>query len=207
METAAGRMQKMEGLWSDDFRTEFEEHEPYHGLLGGLDVRNQMEGRAPVNQALYLWAKTILPNYILTVLGDRMEMAHSVEGRVPFLDHEVVELLCTMPVDQKIRGMTEKFVLREAARPVLTDTVYRRQKHPFLSPPATLNPNDRLHEMVQDALRGSALRRVPYFDQRRVVELLDRLPSLQPGEQVAMDQVLMMLLSASELGERFELAA
>ena len=120
-----------------------------------------MEGRAPVNQALYLWAKTLLPGYILTVLGDRMEMAHSVEGRVPFLDHEVVELLCTMPVDQKIRGMTEKFVLRESARPVLTDTVYRRQKHPFLSPPATLNPEDRLHEMVQDALRGSALGRDP----------------------------------------------
>jgi asparagine synthetase B (glutamine-hydrolysing) len=53
--------------------------------------------------------------------------------------------------------MTEKYVLREAARPVLTDTVYRRQKHPFLSPPATLNPHDRLHKMVHDSLRGSGL--------------------------------------------------
>ena len=136
-------------------RAEFAEHERLPRLLSSLDVRGQLLGRAPVNQALYLWSKTLLPSYILTVLGDRMEMAHSVEGRVPFLDHEVVELICAMPVGQKIRGMTEKFVLREAARPVLTDTVYRRQKHPFLSPPATLNPNDRLHEMVQDALRGS----------------------------------------------------
>ena len=105
-------------------------------------------------------------------------MAHSVEGRVPFLDHEVVELICAMPVELKIRGMTEKYVLREAARPVLTDTVYRRQKHPFLSPPATLNPHDRLHEMVQDALRGSALRRMPFFDQAKVVRMLDGLPTL-----------------------------
>jgi len=207
METAAGRMHKMEPLWAADFRAEFADREPYHALLSSLDVRGQLEGRAPVNQALYLWAKTLLPGYILTMLGDRMEMAHSVEGRVPFLDHEVVELLCTMPVDQKIRGMTEKFVLREAARPVLTDTVYRRQKHPFLSPPATLNPDDRLHEMAQDALRGSALRGIPYFDQAKVVELLDKLPSLQAGEQVAMDQVLMLLLSAAELGERFQLQA
>ena len=81
-----------------------------------------------------------------------------------------------MPVSQKIRGMTEKYVLREAARPVLTDTVYRRQKHPFLSPPATLNPNDRLHEMVQDALRGSSVRRVPFLDQAKVVRMLDRAP-------------------------------
>jgi len=207
MEAAAARMHKIRELWSGDFRAEFSEQEPFHALLGSLDVRGQLAGRAPVNQALYLWAKTLLPNYILTVLGDRMEMAHSIEGRVPFLDHEVVELLRAMPVEQKIRGMTEKYVLREAARPVLTDTVYRRQKHPFLSPPATLNPQDRLHDLVQDALRGSALQRVPYFDQARVVGLLDRLPSLQPGEQVAADQILMVLLSACVLGERFAIAA
>ena len=87
----------------------------------------------------------MLPGYILTMLGDRMEMAHSVEGRVPFLDHHVVEVIRSQPVNQKIRGMTEKYVLREAARDVITDTVYRRQKHPFLSPPATLNPDQRLN--------------------------------------------------------------
>lgn len=75
----------------------------------------------------------MLPNYILVVLGDRMEMAHSVEGRVPFLDHDVVECLRDMPVALKIRGMTEKYVLREATRDVITDTVYRRQKHPFFA--------------------------------------------------------------------------
>ena len=207
METAAGRMHKMQDLWAGDFQAEFADREPYHMLLGSLDVRGQLQGRAPVNQALYLWAKTLLPGYILTVLGDRIEMAHSVEGRVPFLDHEVVELLRSMPVGQKIRGMTEKYVLREAARQVLTDTVYRRQKHPFLSPPATLNPQDRLHDMVQDALRGSALQRLPFFDQGEIVRLLDRVPSLQPGEQVAVDQILMILTSACVLGERFGLAA
>ncbi len=62
-------------------------------LLDGLDVPGQLAGREPVNQSLYLWSKAVLPNYILAVLGDRMEMAHSVEGRVPFLDHHVVELV------------------------------------------------------------------------------------------------------------------
>src|SRR5262245_41525714 len=207
MEAAAGRMFKMQAIWADDFQAEFAGQEAYHGLLGSLDLQGQLVGRAPVNQALYLWAKTLLPGYILTVLGDRMEMAHSIEGRVPFLDHEVVELICSMPVEQKIRGMTEKYVLREAARPVLTDTVYQRQKHPFLSPPATLNPKDRLHEMVQDTLRGQGIRYVPFVDQARVVRMLDGLPNLDPGEQVSIDQILMVLLSASVLGERFALAA
>jgi asparagine synthase (glutamine-hydrolysing) len=207
MEAAGGRLFKMQGLWSDDFRADLGERQPFLGLLDDLDVSGRLLGRAPVSQALYLWAKTVLPGYILTVLGDRMEMAHSVEGRVPFLDHEVVELICRMPVGMKIRGMTEKYVLREAARPVLTDTVYRRQKHPFLSPPATLNPHDRLHEMVHDTLRGSGLDRMPFVDRGKVARLLDGLGALEPGEQVAMDQILMILLSGSVLGERLGLAA
>src|SRR4029453_2434658 len=123
-----------------DFQAEFAGQEAYHGLLGGLDLEGRLGGWGPVNLAVLSVAKDPRPGHIPPVLGDRMEMARSIEGRVSFLDHEVVELICSMPVEQKIRGMTEKYVLREAARPVLTDTVYQRQKHPFLSPPATLNP-------------------------------------------------------------------
>ena len=115
--------------------TDSDSARPICRFSSDIDVRGQLAGRDPVNQSLYLWSKTVLPGYILTVLGDRMEMAHSIEGRVPFLDHHVVEVIRSQPVSQKIRGMTEKYVLREAARDVITDTVYRRQKHPFLAPP------------------------------------------------------------------------
>ena len=64
----------------------------------------QLAGREPVNQSLYLWSKTVLPSYVLTVLGDRMEMAHSVEGRLPFLDHHVVELVRDLPVRRRSAG-------------------------------------------------------------------------------------------------------
>ena len=77
----------------------------------------------------------MLPNYVLTFLGDRMEMAHSIEGRLPFLDHHVVELVRDLPVEQKIRGTVEKYVLREAARPVLTATVYAPAKAPVHDAP------------------------------------------------------------------------
>src|SRR5262249_60839244 len=115
---------KLRALFPDDFIASVGEHDPYRTLLNGLDVHGQMSGRPPVHQSLYLWAKSHLPNYVLTVLGDRMEMAHSIEGRVAFLDHHVVELVRALPAAQKIRGMTEKYVLREATRSVLTDTVY-----------------------------------------------------------------------------------
>jgi asparagine synthetase B (glutamine-hydrolysing) len=89
-----------------------------------------------------------------------MEMAHSVEGRLPLLDHEVVALVAQMPIAMQVNGMTEKFVLREAARPVLTDNVYRRQKHPFLSPPSTLQTKGGLHSLITTppALRRTSRR-------------------------------------------------
>jgi asparagine synthase (glutamine-hydrolysing) len=109
-----------------DFVAAFDGRDTFRILLNHLDVERQLAGRDILNQSLYVWAKTMLPNYILSNLGDRMEMAHSVEGRLPFLDHYVVEEAARTPVSMKINGMTEKHVLREAARPVVTDSVYKR---------------------------------------------------------------------------------
>jgi asparagine synthase (glutamine-hydrolysing) len=207
IETFSARSMKMRALLTNDFLESYGQREGFRALFFDLDVRGQLAGREPLHQSLYLWAKTGLPTYILTMLGDRMEMAHSVEGRVPFLDHHVVEVIRSQPVSQKIRGMTEKFVLREAVRDVITDTVYKRQKHPFLSPPATLNPKGKLSMFVQDTLRGPVLSSIPYFDQKKVVGLLDGLHAMDEGSQVANDQVLMLLVSTCVLHERFGLAA
>jgi asparagine synthase (glutamine-hydrolysing) len=126
---------------------------------------------------------------------------------VPFLDHKLVELIVSQPANMKVRGMTEKFVLREAVRDVITDTVYRRQKHPFLSPPATLSPDDTFNTFVQDTLRGKTLAEMPFFDQASVVDLLDRLPEMDSGARTANDQLLMQLVSMCVLQERLGLAA
>ena len=136
-----------------------------------------------------------------------MEMAHSVEGRVPFLDHEVVECLCRVPVSLKIRGLTEKYLLRQAAKPVITDTVYRRQKHPFLSPPVTTAPAGPFHHMLQDTLHGDALASLPFYNQQKVIALLDQLPGMPEADRVGWDPVLMSILSACVLQQTFKLAA
>ena len=207
IEATSTRDVKVQALLSSEFRSKYAARESYYSLLSELDIPGQLAKRDPVNQSLYLWSKTFLPYYILTILGDRMEMAHSIEGRVPFLDHHVVELICSQPVNQKIRGLTEKFVLREAVRDVITDTVYRRQKHPFLSPPAALNPEDTFETFVQDMLRGPVMASIPYINQKEVVNLLDRLPSMDDGARTAYDPVLMILVSMCVLHDRFHLAA
>jgi len=147
-----------------------------------------------------------MAGYILTMLGDRMEMGHSIEGRVPFLDHKLVELIASQPVNQKdSRHDGEICTARGSPR---RDQRYRlsRQKHPFLSPPATLSPDDTFSSFVQDTLRGQAFRSMPFFDQSQVMGLLDRLPTMDVGARTANDQVVMHLVSMAVLHERLEMS-
>src|SRR6516225_1131554 len=174
IETFSTRAVKLRPLLANEFQAQYGAREGTYAILDDVDIRGQLKGRDALHQSLYLWSKTVMASYILTMLGDRMEMAHSIEGRVPFLDHKLVELIVRQPVNQKIHGMTEKYVLREAVKDVITAQVYRRQKHPFLSPPATLNPDDIFHDYVQEILRGKTFASLPFFSQKRVVELLDR---------------------------------
>jgi asparagine synthase (glutamine-hydrolysing) len=203
---AAAGQQRLR-LFDDSFKARFHGRDSARRFLEGLDAPAVLNGRDPLNKSLFVWAKSFLPTYILNLLGDRMEMAHSIEGRVPFLDHHVVECLGRVPVSLKIRGMTEKYLLRQAARPVITDTVYRRQKHPFLSPPVSNAPGERFHQMLQDTLRGVVLASMPFYDQKKVVALLDELPAMTETERVEWDPVLMSILSACVLQEKFKLAA
>jgi asparagine synthase (glutamine-hydrolysing) len=199
--------QQRQTLFDADFKGRFAGRDSTRLFLDTLDVPAVLRGRDPINKSPFVWAKSVLPNYILNLLGDRMEMAHSVEGRVPFLDHHVVEYVCRAPVSLKIRGLTEKYLLREAAKPLITETVYRRQKHPFLSPPATTVPTERFHQMMQDTLRGPVLASLPFYDQKKVVALLDQLDEMSDSDRQGWDPALMSVLSACVIQERFGLGS
>ena len=93
----------------------------------------------------------------------------------------------------------------EAARPVLTATVYGRHEHPFLTPPAALFPGEGLDELVQETLRGPVLLSLPFDDQAKVISLLDGLPALSDEARTAFDPVLMILLSACAIQEECKL--
>jgi asparagine synthase (glutamine-hydrolysing) len=205
LEVWAGLGAGLLSLADDDFTGAFAGRDTYRVMLNTLDVERQLAGRDAVNQSLYIWGKTSLPNYILSNLGDRMEMAHSVEGRLPFLDHHVAEAVAHMPVSAKINGMTEKWILREAARPVITDTVYRRQKHPFMSPPATVQQDGKLFTMLQDTLRSDLLDGPGIYDRRKVTAFLDAVPSMDAAARNKADPMLMWMGSICLLHKRLRM--
>lgn len=195
LEAMSSSLARSYAIMNDDFLAAHGGGDALAGFLSSIDVRGRLEGRNAVHGALYLWAKTILPHYILSNLGDRMEMGHSVEGRVAFMDHHVAEYLQQVPVSLKIRGATEKYILREAVKDVVTDTVYARQKHPFLSPPSTHHREAPLHQLMQDTLRSEAARAVPFLDQRKLVGLLDSLAGADPGTAAVADLGLTIAMS------------
>lgn len=175
----------------------------YATFLAGIDVDGRLAGRERVHQSMYLLARANLATYILTVLGDRAEMAHSIEGRVPFLDHRVVERVAALPARFKIRGSIEKFVLREAVRPFVTPTVYERKKHVFLGPAP--RREGALFQLVNDELRSTTFSSVPLYDATKVRALLDRLPTMPDAEYASWSSPLFQMTSAAILQRSFGL--
>ena len=178
---------------------------PYTELLDAIDVPGRLGGRDPVNQASYLWSHTTLPTYVLTYLGDRMEMAHSVEGRVPFLDHHVAEYAAQLPVHHKIRGLREKHVLREAVRDCVLPEIYDRQKHPFMAPPAR-EVDDPLAVFCQDTLRSTEIGDQPFFDPVRIRTLMDEVAGMGPDERAAFEGVVLRVVSTVVMQRSFGLS-
>ena len=84
METSFALSAKMHAVLSREFLNSYAGHDGFRSFFNDIDVAGQLAGREPLNQSLYLWAKTRLPNYLLVLLGDRMEMGHSVEAGCHF---------------------------------------------------------------------------------------------------------------------------
>lgn len=86
-----------------------------------------------LNNLLYLDIKTWLPNDVL-LKNDKMTMANSIEARVPFLDHIFAEKMAEIPVSMKLKGLTDKYILRKAMLPVVPEAIVKRKKHGFTVP-------------------------------------------------------------------------
>jgi len=196
---------RMDAILSDSFKGRFSETDCYSDLMNETPVAEQLTGRHPVNQSSWLWTKTALANSILRTLGDGMEMSHSIEGRLPFLDHHLFEFSRSLPMDYKIRGTVEKYILREAAKPHLTETVYKRQKHPFMAPPVSQYSNTGLMSFIRERVSSTSFSEMPFYDTKKVTDMLDKLPNLPEQERSAMEPVLMMVLTSHLLHERFSL--
>jgi asparagine synthase (glutamine-hydrolysing) len=129
---------------------------------------------------------------LLLMRVDKITMATSVEARVPFLDHKLVEFAMSLPTQMKYRNGETKYILKQALRGVVPDRVLDRKKQGFGAP---INEwmLDRLGAFVEDSLLNSPLRRRELFD----YDFIKRLLKEQRGGQANHSFLLWSLLNLS----------
>jgi len=131
-------------------------------------------------QAQLLETNYLLPGYILSSQGDRVAMAHAVEGRFPFLDYRVVEFAAKLPVRMKMKVLQEKYLLKRCAEGLIPRSVQARPKQPYRAPDALcfLEPEGR--EYVDELLSADCVRRYGIFDYGPVSKLFEKVRSGRP---------------------------
>src|SRR5215469_5829646 len=157
-------------------REEVRESDPY---ANSMRFFYPAESTSLLNRLLYLDIKTYLVELLMK--QDQMSMAASIESRVPFLDHKLVEFTASVPARHKIRGFTGKYLLRRMMKDRLPATVLRRNKKGF---PTPIRPwlRNQLFERVHRTLTDGRLA------ERQIVNppcVLNLLAALRGGSSQA----------------------
>ncbi|KAF0714490.1 hypothetical protein As57867_003835, partial [Aphanomyces stellatus] len=204
-------LSSMYGLPSDLFADKsLEAHTVEAYALGLSAVERELAHSTwhPFHTSMALVTHTLLPNVLCTHLGDRSEMAHSLEGRVPFLDHRVTSYVDGLPPQVKLKvnaadgTITDKWILREAVKPFLTDELFNRPKFPFLAPPTEFD-RDAVHwKKLEGRVTQEAVARLGWMDWAFVHATIDKFKSTNDRQA---QNILNQVMSFIVLQERFNI--
>lgn len=156
-------------LFSSDMRAALAQRDAVSELLERLPP--EFSRWSPLAQDQYLEIQTLLSGYLLSCQGDRMLMAHSVEGRFPFLDEDVIALANSLPAAYKLRVLDEKHVLKRVAAPIMPPEIVARKKQPYRAPNALCFVSRDAPAYIDEALSEPALREANVFDPASVAHL------------------------------------
>ena len=162
--TAGGKV-----FFSASMRESLRGHDALAGLRESLPA--DFTRWHPLSQAQHLETAYLLPGYILSSQGDRVAMAHAVEGRFPFLYHRLVEFAARIPPRLKLRAMREKHILRESMKRLLPSEIGNRPKQPYRAPDSQSFSGAAAPDYVRECLSASEITASGYFEPRAVEKL------------------------------------
>ena len=193
-------------LLAEEHRQALAEYSPGKAIAEQLNPQ-QLEGRHALDKAQYVWIKTMLEGQVLTWGGDRVDMANSMEARPAFLDHHLAAAAVQVPPELRIKGKTEKYVLREAMAGLLPEVLYKREKFAFMAPPAHTEPEKwaQMKQLADDYLSDEAIDAAGLLSKEGVRALFARHddPVTTDAERVQMDAVINHLLGVQMLHRMF----
>ncbi len=167
-----------------------------------LSLPDQFNQWSSLAKAQYLEITTFLSPYLLCSQGDRVAMANSVEGRFPFLDYRVVEFCNRLPSKLKLRGLNEKWLLRQLASKLLPPDIWQRRKRPYRAPIHRSFFHDQTPDYVTELLSESALQATGLFNPLAVAQLVQKAQSGQHLSEVD-DMAIAGVLSAQLTHHQF----
>lgn len=167
---------KSEVFFSPAIREEFQNCQGYADIRRLLPSKFGSWGK--FSQAQYLEAAFLLPAYLLSSQGDRVAMAHSVEGRYPFLDHRVIQFAASLPPQLKMKVLNEKYILKKVFGDLVPPSVRNRPKQPYRAPDSVsfFDPiTGRARQpYVDELLSPDCIRKAGIFDPSAVQKLVTK---------------------------------
>ena len=163
-----------------------------------------------LSQAQCLEIKIFLSQYLLSSQGDRMAMAHAVEGRYPFLDFRVVEFCNQLPANLKLRGLTEKYLLKQLGRKWLPPEIWQRPKQPYRAPIHRSFFNAAAPDYVREMLSPENLARTGLFNPAAVGQLVNKVRqggTLGETDDMALVGILSTQIVHHQFIEHFKIPA
>ena len=145
------------------------------GKNNRMEYPDSFETWGPLERSQYLEITTFLSPYLLSSQGDRVAMAHSIEGRYPFLDYRVVEFSNHLPAHVKLRGLTDKYLLRKLAEQWLPSEIWKRPKRPYRAPIHKSFLGEHAPDYINDLLSPTALTVSGLFRTDAVVRLIRKI--------------------------------
>jgi asparagine synthase (glutamine-hydrolysing) len=196
--------------WRNNRRTRrfFSADVAQHAAESGRDFLEQVAIPARVSRwgalerAQYLEISIFLSEYLLSSQGDRVSMAHSVEGRYPFLDFRVVDFCNRLPAALKLRGLSEKYLLKTVARRWLPADIWQRPKRPYRAPIHRSFFNKTTPDYVRELLSPAALAESGLFNPTAVGQLVRKLDAGLPVGETD-DMALAGILSTQLVHHQF----
>jgi asparagine synthase (glutamine-hydrolysing) len=162
---------RIKQFYSADFADRLKGYSATDELLGTLPERFFRLDN--IVRAQYLEIVLLMSNYLLSSQGDRMAMASGIETRMPFLDPRIMELAGRMPLRLKLKGLTEKNILRECAAPYLPPEIVRRRKYPYRAP-MTTRAITKQSSIIEEMLSATGTRQTGIFDPAKVSRIAAR---------------------------------
>ncbi len=159
-------------------------------------ISDKLKDYSPIAKAQYIESNIFMSGYLLSSQGDRVAMGNSVEGRYPFLDHRIIEFCSGLPDEFKIKGLEEKYLLKQVVKDVIPSSVLKRPKQAYRAPIAQALLADK-NGFVNDILAPSKVKNVGVFNDSSVTSFISRM---QKGASISeIDNMALMGMLSTQI--------